>query len=422
MQRDDFSTDRTASVIFDPNELDDEEPTHTEGAGSSQRRSSTDRLPSITRRANLRAERPTVQSTRTSSTDIVGQSAAAREEELSVRNPRDMTVRLELDAPVGEEAERKRRISGAFERPHTFADRDSSEMDEEDTTSVQTDAVPSSYPEYTQPRPTYDLEPEDEHFIPHGLQQPRYPAPAPVMYPSDTRAPAPVLSPPTADPPLPRAGPIDLNEQLWPFGFNPRAPLDELPPGTWDPETGAIRIEAQKKRRRWVSWLAIAAVLATGFGLGSYSWVYSHAPTLDVITVPPGATVKLDGVKLPETTPIQNVRLRSDVQHRYRLDISLHGYETLTKLFVSREGANRQVEVLTPRRATLYVDSVPTGAHIWVNGVLRGATPLEVPGLSIGQEIEIQASLLNKKRVTRQIRISYDNPRPHLVIEVPATE
>jgi hypothetical protein len=139
-------------------------------------------------------------------------------------------------------------------------------------------------------------------------------------------------------------------------------------------------------------------------------------PVVTIISVPSGASVRLDGRSIAGTTPLDLEGVTEEQEHR--LEVSLTGYETWTRTITGAGEAQRQIAVLTPRRATLRVQSEPTGAHVWVDGVLFGTTPLRIPGLAVNRLLHIRAAKTGEGEAESTVVISATELEPRLVLEL----
>lgn len=98
--------------------------------------------------------------------------------------------------------------------------------------------------------------------------------------------------------------------------------------------------------------------------------------TLAVTSNPSGAEVYLDGA-LRGRTPLS----LSLPEGRYGVELRLAGYEPYRATVQVRRGETTRLDVrLTPvpRTGTLLLETSPTGAEAYVNGTLRGRTPLRL--------------------------------------------
>lgn len=177
------------------------------------------------------------------------------------------------------------------------------------------------------------------------------------------------------------------------------APPDPIPLGVKDPferppaiVTGAHAAQLGKPQpKRWILPILGALVVLAGF-IAAGAWFAARPdPTqLEIISVPEGAAVEMDGERLSGGTPISVEDLEAEATVELRL--SHPGYEERTDSFLLGEGDNRRVYLLNPIRVTLRIRSEPTDAQIYLDGVLRGNAPLEISGLSVGQELSLRAT------------------------------
>jgi len=170
-----------------------------------------------------------------------------------------------------------------------------------------------------------------------------------------------------------------------------------------------------------LKWIAAAAGLVVlvliGVAGGALFAPEPPPPVLEVISVPPGATVTLDGTQVPGVAPVR-ITQGLAIDRAHRVEVAMSGYETWTTTFQPTHGLVKQIAVLTPQRATLTVDTVPAGAHVWIDGVLYGSAPIEVPSLPIGREVEVRASKPQHADARQTVRITADDLRPSLRLEL----
>ena len=139
--------------------------------------------------------------------------------------------------------------------------------------------------------------------------------------------------------------------------------------------------------------------------------------TFEIISVPEGASVRVDGRPLAEATPVV---LPDVVAGRtYRVELTHPGYEPNTADLKAEKGANRRVFLLNPIRVRLRIQTEPAGGQVWVDNVLRGSAPLEIPGLAVGQRLELRGSAPGREQVTREIVLSEEERQPRVVLELP---
>ncbi|WP_038049074.1 PEGA domain-containing protein [Thermus caliditerrae] len=98
--------------------------------------------------------------------------------------------------------------------------------------------------------------------------------------------------------------------------------------------------------------------------------------TLAVTSSPSGAEVYVEGA-LRGRTPLS----LSLPEGRYAVELRLSGYEPYRATVQVRRGETTRLDVRLnpiPRTGTLLLESSPTGAEAYVNGTLRGRTPLRL--------------------------------------------
>ena len=182
--------------------------------------------------------------------------------------------------------------------------------------------------------------------------------------------------------------------------------------------SGGYAAVSAKPERPWLKWVlvGIALALLAGIGVAGGAMVAPAPPppVLEVISVPPGASVTLDG-NATGTAPI-TITSGLSIDRTHRLEIALEGYETWTTTFQPTNGLVKQIAVLTPQRATLTVTTTPEGAHVWIDGVLYGSAPVEVPNLPIGREVQVRVSKTDYEDARETLRISASNLAPRLTL------
>jgi len=161
-----------------------------------------------------------------------------------------------------------------------------------------------------------------------------------------------------------------------------------------------------------VTLIVLVVVLATGES--------EPESAVEVISVPPGAAVTLDGTLLPVRTPVV-IEEGLDPERTQRIEVTMAGYETWTTTFTPVEGTLKQIAVLTPLRATLTVETIPS-AHVWVDGVLFGSSPVNVPNREIGSEVHIRASLMGRQDAERTVTITVEDLAPTVTLRLPEPE
>jgi hypothetical protein len=104
--------------------------------------------------------------------------------------------------------------------------------------------------------------------------------------------------------------------------------------------------------------------------------------TLTVTTVPPGATLAINGQPSGSTTPYRNDKTAPG---NYKLRLELSGYEPIEESVVLKSGETRTVEKkMVSMYGTLSVATTPSGATLFINGQPSGTTPFRSDKLATG--------------------------------------
>jgi hypothetical protein len=119
--------------------------------------------------------------------------------------------------------------------------------------------------------------------------------------------------------------------------------------------------------------------------------------TLTIVSLPPGAEVRVDGVGGAELTPMT---LR-DVDRRasHHLRVSKSGYDVYESdvKFPAGEREIRVQAILVPAVGSVEITSQPPGAEAIVNGRIRGTTPTTVGDLPPNDDVQIELRLRGYK-------------------------
>ena len=140
--------------------------------------------------------------------------------------------------------------------------------------------------------------------------------------------------------------------------------------GNWSGRlaAGVYTIEARKDKHRTAKQdLQLKAGDTRAIGLEPLPITGS----LDVVTIPPQATIKIDG-KEYGTTPntIRNLLIGD-----YNLVLEKNGYGTVKKQFTITDGAVITIEETLASGKQVTIESTPGGASLFINGKSEGVTP-----------------------------------------------
>jgi CheY-like chemotaxis protein len=256
------------------------------------------------------------------------------------------------------------------------------------------------------------------------------PAPAPVPVPVKVSVPAPVPVP-VAAPAV--AFPADRLEEIQEFSraeatsFEPLTPVEAFKSFS-DEERGpgvvAIAVafigklkEIRKPEAldsigptivRWLPKAAVVAVVLTLGVTGRAYWLKTvSAPRVGVAvleSLPSGAQVMVDG-QVMGLTPL-TATLPSGT---HRVDFKYRGKTRTMDVVVPQGGKASELVDWSPRTVgRLQVNSEPAGAHVLVDNVPRGVTPLTLDDVTIGTHTVVLQS--GTGSVKRTVTVKSDEP------------
>jgi serine/threonine protein kinase len=146
---------------------------------------------------------------------------------------------------------------------------------------------------------------------------------------------------------------------------------------------------------------AVAAMLLAIYGTGGGEAAGGDA-VLRLISIPPGATVTVDGQALAERTP---TAIRGAPGERLLVGFELARFQREEQEFiVPAEGGEHQVVArLDPVVVKLTIESQPPGAEVFIGGNSVGRTPLQLPGLDPQSTTSIELRLKGHRPVRQTI-------------------
>ena len=124
--------------------------------------------------------------------------------------------------------------------------------------------------------------------------------------------------------------------------------------------------------------------------------------TIDVNSIPKGANIFLDGIELGITPKI----IPQIESGSHKLTLRYPGYETLTKGIMVEEGTTLTIsEYLFVKTGSLTILSEPVGATVFIDGEVKGKTPLDLIDMPIKDymvSVELDKYLKVEGRITVQ--------------------
>jgi eukaryotic-like serine/threonine-protein kinase len=181
------------------------------------------------------------------------------------------------------------------------------------------------------------------------------------------------------------------------------------------------KIRRRSKHMPWLIGLfafvisaSVAAMLLAIYGTGENGASDGGDSTLQLISIPAGATVTMDGQPLPGRTPLS---VHAAPGQRLVFGFELRQYQREEQEFVVPElgGEHQVVARLDPMGVKLLVESVPSGAEVFIGGNSVGRTPLELPGLDPQSTTSIELRLKGYRPARQDLDWS-DKLEQHLVV------
>jgi len=267
--------------------------------------------------------------------------------------------------------------------------------------------------------------------------QPGAPLPAsgppPVPRPPEPSA-YPAYPPPPSGPPAtphPQAFPAGLPAHLMPYAYGgepaPGMPTGYPFPGPGQPQTLSRQLQALEVDevpaqyrigggRSWLLRGLLAIVLIAG-GVAAAVLIIrggEPAPPTAAIVIeskPPGALVAIDGKPLDEKTPLS---WKTKPGARHEIDVTLAGYKPFHDTVLVPEGGGdvKVLAFLPPRTVKLRVTSTPAGADVYLNGALKGRTPIELSDLSPDSATDVEVRLKDYAPEHRSLTWDHGDEQP----------
>jgi hypothetical protein len=121
-------------------------------------------------------------------------------------------------------------------------------------------------------------------------------------------------------------------------------------------------------------------------------------------STPSGATILIDNVK-KGSTPLELKNIEVGTR---KLKLIKTDYVTISKgIIINEETPANVSEVFILKTGNLSITSEPTGAMVYINGAVKGKTPVKIPELTIG-DYNVTVSSENYHDKTERVIVEYD--------------
>ncbi len=200
-----------------------------------------------------------------------------------------------------------------------------------------------------------------------------------------------------------------FTEQIDASGRLASGPSRRLPAGTRHPVER--RAPAAAPAPRALIWVLVAAILITVGLAAVVAWprLSGKQASVTIQTVPPGATIDVEGKTAGTTASGPLVVGDLEVGRAYPIGARLEGFEPKQVVVQPRGDRDNAITLeLVALAATVALDTTPTGAAVEIDGKPAGQTPLTLTALPPGAAV----SLVFRKPGYQDAQARLDVPRP----------
>lgn len=132
--------------------------------------------------------------------------------------------------------------------------------------------------------------------------------------------------------------------------------------------------------------------------------------SLAITSTPLNAEIKIDG-KVAGTTPMT---IRNLIIGNHTLELSLKNHKSETRDFEIFEGKTFELDIPLSDMANMTINTQPTGASLYLNGISKGITPYS----EVLPSGDYDVRLVHKKYVEYNERVHFDSSNPNLTLSM----
>ncbi|MEM9862042.1 MAG: serine/threonine-protein kinase [Myxococcota bacterium] len=176
----------------------------------------------------------------------------------------------------------------------------------------------------------------------------------------------------------------------------------------FDPTPYETPAEYPAPRRSRLIPVLFVGVLALALG-GFIAWRALSggepvaAPSVEVVSDPPGATLDVNGTRIEGVTPITLPDAR--IGQRLRLEARQDGYQPWRREVVVEPGASRHIAVLEPIRHDVRIETTPPGAQVEIDGRPVGPSPVVLQDRTVGQTLRLRVRKSGYQSLQRDLEV-----------------
>ncbi|NVB83529.1 MAG: PEGA domain-containing protein, partial [Kofleriaceae bacterium] len=150
---------------------------------------------------------------------------------------------------------------------------------------------------------------------------------------------------------------------------------------------------------RWIK-LALAGLVAISVAAGVTFFIVKatreSTPTVGSVrveSVPPGAEVTFDGTRMAGATPYTIDSVPVGTRHEVEIRLARHKLHTETVDIPRRGGEVLVKGIMEPITGKLKINTIPDGADIYIDGVLRGRAPTTISDIDMASAKTVELRL-----------------------------